>query len=401
MRPLDGIRVLDLTRLAPGPYCTMVLADLGADVLRIEEPGPPTGRRSEQGAGRTIDFDALGFLPPESPYNPLHRGKRSIGLNLKSSEGRRVFLRLVQSADVLVEEFRPGVADRLGIGFASLRELNERLIYCAITGYGQDGPYAQRPGHDINYLATAGLLAAMGPADGPPAIPLNLVADYAGGALHAVIGILAALMARQRTGRGQLIDISMTEAVMSLLGPALGYHLATGHVPHRGAEALDGGAPFYGVYQTRDGGWLSVGAVEPWFFANLCRALGRDELIEHQFDRSRWPEMRRQLADTFASRSRDEWLAVLDGCEACVAPVLGYGELRTHPQHRARGVFQEMPGDHAPSATQVAPAIRLSDTPARLDRAAGKPFEQTDEVLAALGYDAAAIESLRAQGAVR
>ena len=363
MGPLDGIQVLDLTRLAPGPYCTMVLAELGADVLRIEEPGPPTGRRAQQAAGRVIDFHALGLPAPDSPDNPLSRNKRQLALNLKDGKDRHTFLSLVKEADVLVEEFRPGVARRLGIDYESLRSINERLIYCAITGYGQDGPYAGRAGHDLNYLAISGLLSVMGPADAPPAIPLNLVADYAGGGLRAAVGILAALLARGKNGRGQFIDISMTEGVMSLLGPAIGHYVATGRLPQRGREALDGAAPFYGVYQTLDGGWLSVGAVEPWFFAALCRLLSLDDLIEHQFDRTRWPEMRRKMKEAFQRKTREQWLAFFDGHDVCVEPVLDFSELPHHPQHRARGIFQQVGNDPDAPAVPVSAMIRLNQSP--------------------------------------
>jgi crotonobetainyl-CoA:carnitine CoA-transferase CaiB-like acyl-CoA transferase len=215
MLPLEGIHILDLTRLAPGPHCTMILADLGAEVLKIEEPGAPTGRRAEQAAGQSTQWKVTG-IDRYSPFNALNRNKRSMGLNLKSEAGREVFYRLAATADVVVEEFRPGVAKRLGIDYETLRQGNPRLIYCAITGYGQDGPYRHHVGHDINYISLAGALGLMGPKDGPPVIPHNLLADFAGGGMHGAIGVLAALMARQRSGRGQFVDIAMTDGVLNL-----------------------------------------------------------------------------------------------------------------------------------------------------------------------------------------
>jgi crotonobetainyl-CoA:carnitine CoA-transferase CaiB-like acyl-CoA transferase len=401
MRPLDDIKVLDLTRLAPGPHCTMVLADLGADVLKIEEVADPSGRRAQQGAGRTIDFQAIGFLDPHDPRNPLNRGKRSIGLNLKSQAGRRIFLQLAEGADIVVEEFRPGVAQRLGIDYPTLQARNRRLIYCAITGYGQAGPWATVAGHDINYLSMAGLLSHLGPAGGPPVVPRNLVADYAGGALQGVIGILAALVARQRTGEGQFVDVSMTEGTLSLLGAALAFKTCGGQGPARGCGALDGAAPFYGVYATRDERWLSVGAIEPWFFANLCRALDLPQLIDLQFSREHWPTMRRTLADVFVTRTRDEWCSLLSAMDTCVTPVLDLDEVADHPQHRARGALVDVGLPGGAAITQVAPTPRLSATPASISRAAPHRYEHSQEVLESLGYDKAAIESLRGDGVVR
>jgi crotonobetainyl-CoA:carnitine CoA-transferase CaiB-like acyl-CoA transferase len=253
----------------------MILADLGAEVLKIEEPGAPTGRRAEQAAGQPTQWRVAG-IDRYSPFNALNRNKRSLGLNLKADIGREIFLRLADTADVVVEEFRPGVAKRLGIDYDTLRPRNPRLIYCAITGYGQDGPYRQQVGHDLNYIAMAGALGLMGPKDGPPVIPHNLLADFAGGGMHGAIGVLAALMARERTGRGQFVDIAMADGVLNLQAALLSNYFGTGRVPRRGETLLDGAAPFYNVYQTKDDKWLSIGAIEPWFYANLCKALGHE-----------------------------------------------------------------------------------------------------------------------------
>lgn len=400
MLPLEGINILDLTRLAPGPHCTMILADLGAEVLKIEEPGPPTGRRAAQAAGQPTQWRVTG-IDRYSPFNALNRNKRSMGLNLKADAGRAIFLRLAETADVVVEEFRPGVAKRLGIDYDTLRPCNPRLIYCAITGYGQDGPYRHHVGHDINYISMAGALGLMGPKDGPPTIPHNLLADFAGGGMHGAIGVLAALMARQRTGRGQFVDIAMADGVLNLQTALLSNYFGTGSVPHRGETLLDGAAPFYNVYQTKDDKWLSIGAIEPWFYANLCRALGREDLIPYEFDRDKWPDIHRAFRDLFRTRTRDEWFALLTQTDVCVGKVYSYDELDQDPHLQARQMFLELQHPDLGPVKQVGISFKLSETPGQVRRLPPRQFEHTAEVLRGLGYSAEDLAGLQQAGVVQ
>ena len=400
MLPLAGIHILDLTRLAPGPHCTMLLADLGAEVLKIEEPGPPTGRRAEQAAGQPTQWQVAG-IDRYSPFNALNRNKRSLGLNLKADVGREIFLRLADTADVVVEEFRPGVARRLGIDYDTLRPRNPRLIYCAITGYGQDGPYRHQVGHDLNYIAMAGALGLMGPKDGPPVIPHNLLADFAGGGMHGAIGVLAALMARERTGRGQFVDIAMADGVLNLQAALLSNYFGTGSVPRRGETLLDGAAPFYNVYQTRDDKWLSIGAIEPWFYANLCKALGREELIPYEFDRDKWPHIQQVFRELFRTRTRDAWFALLTQTDVCVGKVYSYDELEQDPHLRARQMFLELVHPDLGPVKQVGISVKLSDTPGQVRRLPPRQFEHTVEVLGTLGYSAEDVARLQQAGVVQ
>ncbi|TMB70822.1 MAG: CoA transferase, partial [Chloroflexi bacterium] len=279
MMPLEGIRVLDLTRQAPGPYCTMLLGDLGADVIIVEE-APGAGRRMEMGMSeRTQAFWAL------------NRNKRSVGLNLKDSRGREAFLKMAEKVDVVIEGFRPGVVRRLGVDYDAVSARNPRIIYCSLSGYGQSGPYAGLVGHDINYISIAGALGMIGTPGSPPAIPMNLIADFAGGGLYAAFSILAAVIARERTSRGQYIDIAMSDGVTSLLAFPASQYFAAGLVPKPGNEMLNGGAPYYAVYETSDGKWLSIGCIEPWFWSELCKALGCEDYIPQQMNREKHPEI--------------------------------------------------------------------------------------------------------------
>jgi alpha-methylacyl-CoA racemase len=400
MLPLAGIKILDLTRLAPGPHCTMILADLGAEVLKIEEPGPPTGRRAEQAAGQPTQWKVTG-IDRYSPFNALNRNKRSMGLNLKSDAGRDIFLRLADTADVVVEEFRPGVAKRLGIDYETLQPRNPRLIYCAITGYGQDGPYKHMVGHDLNYIAMAGALGIMGPKDGAPAIPHNLLADFAGGGMHGAIGVLAALMARERTGRGQLVDIAMADGVLNLQAALLSNYFGTGSVPARGETILDGAAPFYNVYQAKDQKWISIGSIEPWFYANLCKALGREDLLPYEFDRDKWPQIQQTLREIFQTRTRDEWFAVLSQTDVCVGKVYSYDELAHDPHLQARQMFLDFEHPEVGAVKQVGISVKLSETPGQVRRLAPRQFEHTLEVLRELGYSAADRDKLQQAGVVQ
>src|SRR5215217_3996543 len=320
MLPLDHIRVLDLTRLAPGPHCTMILADLGADVIRIEEPGG--GRRAQMERARMSEAE-LAEQRRRAAFNAHNRNKRSVALDLKQHEAKEAFYDLARSTDVVVEGYRPGVAARLGVDYDTLAAMNPRLVYCSISGYGQDGPYRLVVGHDINYAAMAGALSMIGAADGPPAIPANLLGDYGGGGMHAAAAIMAALIARERSGRGQYIDIAMTEGVMTLAASAFSTTLATGTPILRGRHRLTGGVPQYQVYACKDGGYLAVGANEPWFFENLCRALGSDEFTAEDIAATgaRQAQIFAFFREAFLQRTRDQWWEILKDKDVCVAPV--------------------------------------------------------------------------------
>ncbi len=346
---LDGVRVLDLSRLLPGPFLTMVLADLGADVVKVEEP-------------RVGDY--MRDFPPRGEgmsgrYLTVNRNKRSVAMDLKDDLERERFLRMAAQADVVVESFRPGVMDRLGVGYEALRERNGGIILCSISGYGQTGPYRDRAGHDINYLALAGVLAMSGATpDGPPGMAGVQIADMAGGAMWGAIGILAALIERDRTGMGTHLDISMTEGALALLASEFGILDAEPEVPTRGTGLLNGGAARYGVYRTGDGKYLSVGALEPQFLARLVEAADL-ELPAGSADSAdsaaaaAEDDLRRQLARVIASKTRDEWVRVLANRDCCCEPVLELDEVAEHPLHRERGLFFEIGDSASAGALQV------------------------------------------------
>ena len=337
---LRGIRVLDLSRLLPGPFLTMILADLGADVVKVEEP-----RRG----------DYMRDFPPRGDgasgrYLSVNRNKRSVTMDLKDEGERERFLRMTERADVVVESFRPGVMDRLGVGYEALNERNERIILCSISGYGQNGPYRDRAGHDINYLALAGVLAMSGQdSGGPPALAGVQIADLGGGAMWGAIAILSALIDRDRTGRGTHLDISMTEGALAMLASEFGIVDAEPSPPTRGTGLLNGGAARYGVYETSDGKYLSVGALEPQFLGRLAAAAG----LELQPGAEGDADLRRQLTRVIATRTRDEWARALDEHDCCCEPVLEMDEVPGHALHRERGVFFEIPDEDAPGTLQV------------------------------------------------
>jgi alpha-methylacyl-CoA racemase len=395
--PLIGIKILDLTKLAPGPHCTMILGDLGADIIRIEEPGEPTGRRAAQAATAQVKAPR----PSYAPTNAVARNKRSIGLNLKSEAGREIFLRLARDADVVVEEFRPGVAKRLGIDYEVLSRLNPRLIYCAVTGFGQNGPYRDLVGHDLNYIAQAGALGLIGRKGQMPTIPLNLLADYAGGGMHAAIGVLAALVARHQTGRGQYVDIAMLDGVMLLLAQALSTYFGNLKIPERGTQPGDGGAPFYNIYETKDGRLITIASMEPWFYANLCRALNCEQFIGGQYDRDKWPEMFEHFARTFKTKTRDEWWDTLTRADICVGRMLTLNELDSDPQIRARNMIVEVETPAGETVKQVGISIKLSETPGSIRSLAPTLGQHTDAILADLGYTTQDVARWRAEGAIR
>jgi crotonobetainyl-CoA:carnitine CoA-transferase CaiB-like acyl-CoA transferase len=378
----------------------MILGDLGADVIRIEEPGPPTGRRAEQAK-------ALGIKPVNiaahmsSPHNALARNKRSIALNLKSQPGREIYLRLAQRADVVVEEFRPGVAKRLGIDYDIISARNPKLIYCAITGYGQGGPYRDVVGHDLNYIATAGALSIIGRPNQPPAIPHNLLADYAGGGMHAAIGILAALHARSQTGRGQYVDVAMMDGTMLLLAQTFSTYFASNRISPRGESPFDGGAPFFEAYLTKDDKYITIASIEPWFFANLCRALGREELVAMREDKQRYPEMRRIFEQIFRTKTRDEWFELLCKTDVCVGRMLTLDEVENDPQVKARQMVLELDAPDGSRVKQVGVSLKFSETPGSVRMLAPQCGQHTDEILRELGYRDSDVSRWREQGAIK
>ena len=388
--PLEGIKILDLSRLAPGPYCSMLLGDMGADVLLIEEAGTPSGRRAAQAA--TPDPNAARRA---SAGNALGRNKRSIRLNLKSDEAREIFYRLADEADVVLEGFRPGVVKRLGVDYDTLSARNPRLVYCSLSGFGQDGPYAQRVGHDINYISIGGALGMIGSAGkgGRPAIPVNVLADFAGGGLMAAFAILCALQARERTGRGQTVDIAMSDGVMSLITSMAGQHFATGDNIEPGESMLNGAAPHYNVYECSDGRWFSVGALEPWFYANLCTVMGREDFIAEQgtSDAAKVEEIYDHFAARFKTKTADEWFEILNEVDVCAAPVLTLEEAFNDPHNLARKMVVEVETPGVGKVKQVGIAPKLSDTPGQVRAPAPTPGQHTDAVLADLGFDAETI----------
>jgi alpha-methylacyl-CoA racemase len=380
--PLSGVRIVEFAGIGPAPFCAMALADLGADVVRLDRlPRPRTG------PPKGVDALTVGILG---------RGRRSVGVDLKHPEGRAVALELVDSADALVEGFRPGVMERLGLGPQECLERNPRLVYGRLTGWGQDGPYAQSAGHDLNYIALAGALAPVGRRGEPPVPPLNLVGDFAGGGLLLAFGIAAALVEAGRSGSGQVVDAAMVDGsayLMTMMYELLG---RGGWVEERESNPNDGGAPFYDVYETADGEYVSIAAMEPQFYAELLDRVGlADAELPAQWDREHWPLLSRRLAAVFRTRTREEWCALLEGGDACFAPVLRMSEALTHPHNLQRGTFTSVGG-----VPQPAPAPRFSRTPAAVARPAPEPGQHTDEVLAERGWSGERIAQLRRSGAV-
>ncbi len=384
--PLAGLRVLDLTRLLPGPFATWVLADLGADVVKVEDP---------------CGGDWLRSLPPlrgeqSDAYHALNRAKRSIAIDVRNPAGAAAFLRLAARADAVVESFRPGVLDRLGIGYEALRAANPRAVLCSISGYGQDGPYAARAGHDLDYCAFAGVLAANGPPERPVQLGVQL-ADVAGGAWPAVAGILAGVLRARATGEGAHVDVSMTEGALAMMALNLGIAEGRATPVVRGGELLNGGAACYGVYRTRDGRFVAFGALEAKFFATFCEAVGRPDLAARQYEEG-GAGPRAELEAIFASRTRDEWEAFAAAHDACVAPVLEGDEPREDPQLRARRAFVEVPAPReGRSIRAVASPVRLRGEPAA-PRSAPALGEHGDEVLREAGFSAEEIAALRSNG---
>ncbi|ORT56540.1 CaiB/BaiF CoA-transferase family protein [Streptomyces sp. CB03238] len=372
--PLRGVRVVELTGIGPAPFACMFLADLGADVVRVDRTD--------------------GVRPYADEHRVFDRGRRSVALDLKDRRGVDALLRLTARADVLVEGYRPGVAERLGIGPEDCRAGNPGLVYARMTGWGQDGPLAQAPGHDINYLALSGGLAAIGRGEGPPAVPLNVIGDFAGGGLLLVAGVLAALLERGRSGRGQVVDAAITDGTAALFGMLMSMTASGNWRPRLAGNLLDGGAPYYDVYTCADGRYMAVGAMEEPFYRELLAGLGlAPESLPDRADAANWPALRTLFAERFASRTRDEWAALFDGTQACATPVLDVTEAAAHPHHRERGTY--VTGD---GRLQPAPAPRFSATPPRLPDPAPRPGGHTEEVLFECGLTPADVRQLIADG---
>jgi alpha-methylacyl-CoA racemase len=402
MLALEGVKILDLSMLAPGAFCTMLLADLGADVLKIEAPGV-NGLR---GSWRAVPEEEQRRA---AAYYALDRNKRSIVVNLKSESGLEIFYRLSRGADVIVEGFRPGVARRLRIDYETITKLNPKIIYCSLSGYGQDGPYHTFPGHDVNYIAMAGVLGLIGSDQGLPAIPLNLVADFAGAALYGAFGISVALVARNKTGKGQHVDLAYTDGAIALMTWFNCGYFFDGSTLSRGESWLHGAYPYYGVYETKDGKYITIGCIEPHFWENLCRLLGKEEYVqyhfalEHSFHRpegEKWDEIHSSLKQIFLTKTRDEWFELLIRNDVPAGKVYAPDEVFSDPQVLHRQMVIELEHPTFGRIKQVGIAPKFSSTPGKVRSLSPVPGEHTDEILQGLGYEQEEIKNLRQEGAV-
>ena len=379
MGPLEGIRVIEIAGIGPGPFCAMMLADMGADVVRVDRASAVRGGD-----------------PSEPPRDLLNRGRRSVGVDLKSPEGVETLLSLVKGADAMLEGFRPGVAERLGIGPEDCLARNPRLVYGRMTGWGQEGPYASAAGHDLNYIALAGALNHIGRQGDAPVPPLNLVGDFGGGGMYLAFGMVCALLESRDSGQGQVVDAAMVDGAASLMMAFFGMAGSGFWSDERGTNMLDTGAHFYNVYETADGKYISLGPIEPQFYAELRERLGlHGPEWDPQMDRSAWPELKEKLAAVVVQRTRDQWCELLEGTDTCFAPVLSLAEAPQHAHNLQRGTFTEVSG-----VVQPVPAPRFSRTPGAIRRPPPHAGQHTDEILAELGIDTDAIASLRACGAV-
>lgn len=375
MGPLTGIRVVEMAGIGPGPFTAMMLSDLGAEVIRVD-------RLSHKGTGHRA--------------NVLNRGRKSIAVDLKNPRGVETTLRLIEQADVVLEGFRPGVMERLGLGPEECLSVNPRLIFGRMTGWGQTGPLSQAAGHDINYISIAGALGAMGYADRPPAPPLNLVGDFGGGAMYLLTGILAALVERATSGQGQIIDAAMTDGTASLLSPFFGLMAMNMWTTDRFSNRLDGGAFYYGSYECSDGKYISIGSLEPQFYALLLeKAEITDPEFQEQLDEAAWPAKREKLNQLFKTRTRQQWCDIMEGTDVCFAPVLDLNEAPTHPHNIDRKTFVELEG-----VVQPAPAPRFSRTQGEIQGPAAMAGEHTREVLSAWNFTDQEIGELQASGAI-
>lgn len=393
---LPNYRLLDLAWFGPGPFCSRLLGDLGFDVIKIVEVTQGTGRRG----GRVFSVPQVFHRPTPDAKFAGTRNARSIALNLKSERGLAVFRRLVETADVIQEGFRPGVAGRLGIGYEAVKAIKPDIVYASITGYGQNGPYAQRPGHDLNYLSVAGFIDMNGRAGCPPAIPGTVIADYAAGGMSAAVHILAALLRRQQTGQGAYCDVSITDAAFELGYILIDTYLASSLEPRRGETLTSGFWPWYDVYETKDGKYISLACVEPWFYEALCRAIGREDLLGHQWDVDRREQTRREFRELFSSEPREHWVGLFARTDVCFAPVNSLAEATRDPQIRARGMVREVDHPLHGRVSTLGSMLKLDgqDIPYRCWIT--QPGQHTSEVLREHGFSDAEIEDLRAAGVV-
>lgn len=389
--PLEGIKVLDLSRYLPGPLATQILADFGAEIIKIEDRQGELGR----------------FLPPmihdtSARFYAVNRNKKSMGLDLKQPEGKEIFKKLAAEADIIVDQFRPDVMSKLGLGYETLKEINPRIIYCIITGYGLTGPMRDAAGHDINYLNISGITELLGTKEGPPAMSGVQIADTAGGSLYSVIAILLALAAREKTGKGQLCDVAMMDGALSLLSYTIGEWSGGGNLPKRGNELLTGGYATYNNYECKDGKYVSLGAVEAKFWASFCKKLGKEEFIPLQMDITRQPELEASIQSIMLTKTRDEWVEFFADSDICFTPVLTLDEMAQHPQVLAREMIHTLPDFQGSGKDLVCTGvpIKLSETPGEAKMVFAKTGQHTDEVLAGLGYSTSQIEQLHKDGVV-
>jgi alpha-methylacyl-CoA racemase len=379
MGVLSGYRIVEFAGIGPAPMCAMLLSDMGAEVLRLD---------------RVEDAD-LG-INTETKYNLLNRGRRSVAVDLKRREGTELALKLIEKADALLEGFRPGVMERLGLGPDVCHARNPKLVYGRMTGWGQDGPLALAAGHDINYIALTGALHSIGRRGEAPVPPLNLVGDFGGGGVYLALGVVAGMLEAQKSGKGQVIDVAMIDGASSLMAGIYGLRGAGVWNDNRGENILDTGAHYYNVYETRDGKYVSIGSIEGKFYAELLRLTGLEgEKLPRQNDRSQWPAFQERLKALFKTKTRDEWCAIMEGSEICFAPVLTMIEAPQHPHNRHRGTFVEVDG-----VVQPAPAPRFNRTPSKIQRPPARPGEHTEEGLRAWGINDAELERLRSSGAI-
>jgi alpha-methylacyl-CoA racemase len=386
---LDGIRIVDLTNVGPGAHCTRILADLGADVIRIVEARSVTEKRGRRQ-----------WKAPIWAYG-MRRNTRPLGLDLKRKEGLEVFFDLVSKADVVMVGLRPSAAERLGVHYEAVEKANPRVVYASLTGFGSDGPYRDVAGHDINYQSIGGVVGLTGRADGPPTIPGATAADSAGGGMHAAIAILAALISQRATGRGQFVDVSATDGIVNMLCVAIDEYLATGAEPKRGAALLTGLHPWYNIYETADGKYLSVGAIEAHFYANLCRLMGLEDLIPHQYaEGEKREEIFRRFAEVFRTRTRDEWVSLLMEADTCTAPVYAISELVSDPNLLHRKMIIEVDHPTEGKMKQAGFMVKLSGTPGEVKHVDPQPADFTEEILSEAGLGRARIDALREAGVV-
>ena len=379
MGPLAGVKIIELAGIGPAPFCAMLLSDMGADVLRID-------RAADAGLGIAMD----------PKYSLLNRGRRSVAFDLKKPEAIEAVLKLVEKADALIEGFRPGVTERLGLGPDDCLKRNPRLIYGRMTGWGQEGPLAHAAGHDINYIALSGALHSIGRKGDAPVPPLNLVGDFGGGALYLALGVVAGLLEAQKSGKGQVVDAAMVDGAASLMTAIYGMHGSGFWNNERGDNILDTGAHYYEVYETKDGKHVAIGSIEAKFYAELLRLSGlQGEELPHQQDRKSWPKMKERLKTLFRTKTRDEWCKIMEGSDICFAPVLSMAEAPNHPHMKHRGTFVEENG-----VTQPGPAPRFSRTPSKIQRPPARPGEHTEEALRDWGFANSDLDQLRKSGAI-